>query len=260
MYLSAERLALANQKVQETFEQCSVAWQAIPHWDTGDPSQTMVRQANVTGPPAYLALQPLPWDFGVTLAEAIAPTHDPVVAKVIANTAILARMFDEKVIPTLHAGGMPAVGVGAATPPDLLLALIAARGMLETAGYRAPSAGITNTIGLVFLSQLVNGYSVIDSLLGPSNVNSVYRVDTLETGAPVAPTPVYGYLLGRRDRIAQGGAPEASPGEEPVDIAVSVAPRLEIVGDTAANTIDLRVHLSFATRVKDISGLVAFIP
>ena len=39
MYLSAERMALASQAVQETFEQTSIAWQAIPHWDTGDPSQ-----------------------------------------------------------------------------------------------------------------------------------------------------------------------------------------------------------------------------
>lgn len=37
MYLSAERLAVANRAVRETFEQTSVAWQAIPHWDTGDP-------------------------------------------------------------------------------------------------------------------------------------------------------------------------------------------------------------------------------
>ena len=44
MYLSAERLALANQTVQETFEQTSVAWQAIPHWDTGDPGQAKVRR------------------------------------------------------------------------------------------------------------------------------------------------------------------------------------------------------------------------
>ena len=43
MYLSAEQLALANQTVLETFEQASVAWQAIPNWDTGDPGQTRVR-------------------------------------------------------------------------------------------------------------------------------------------------------------------------------------------------------------------------
>ena len=48
MYLSAERLALANQEIQETFEQTCVTWQAIPHWDTGDPSQTFVRNDFMT--------------------------------------------------------------------------------------------------------------------------------------------------------------------------------------------------------------------
>ena len=42
MYLSAERIAAANQAIQETFEQTSVAWQAIPHWDIGDPGQIRV--------------------------------------------------------------------------------------------------------------------------------------------------------------------------------------------------------------------------
>jgi hypothetical protein len=45
-----------------------------------------------------------------------------------------------------------------------------------------------------------------------------------------------------------------------VDIAVSVPPSLEVVGDTAANAIQLLVRVSFATRVKDEGGLVAFIP
>ena len=43
MYLNAERIAVANKAIQDTFEQTSVAWQAIPHWDTGDPAQTKVR-------------------------------------------------------------------------------------------------------------------------------------------------------------------------------------------------------------------------
>ena len=43
MYLNAERIAIANKAIHDTFEQTSVAWQAIPHWDTGDPAQTKVR-------------------------------------------------------------------------------------------------------------------------------------------------------------------------------------------------------------------------
>lgn len=270
MYLSAERVAIANQTIRETFAQSSVAWQAIPHWDTGDPSQTTVRKDNVTGDPQYLTFEPLPQNFEVTLAEAIALTHDAVLAKVIANTAILAKKFDEKVIPALPSATIPKVTGVNGTDTVLHAKLIEARAKVESGGYRAPSAVVTNTPGLQALSQLNSGYSIMDSLLGPANVNSLYRVDILGSvpppppppgppPPPPAPTPVLGYLVGRRQRIPQGGAAEASPGEEPVDIAVSVPPSLEVVGDTATNTIKLIVRVSFATRVKDESGLVAFV-
>ena len=65
-------------------------------------------------------------------------------------------------------------------------------------------------------------------------------------------------MLGRRQEIAQGGAPTASPGEEPVDIAVSVPPSLEVVGETANGQIELAVRMRFATRVKDARGVVVF--
>lgn len=55
-----------------------------------------------------------------------------------------------------------------------------------------------------------------------------------------------------------GGAAEASPGEEAVDLAVSVPPGLEVVGDTTNNTIKLDVRLSYALRIKDEGGLVVF--
>ena len=38
-------------------------------------------------------------------------------------------------------------------------------------------------------------------------------------------------MLGRRQLIAHGAAPDASPGEEPVDLAVSVLPSLEVIGE-----------------------------
>ena len=69
----------------------------------------------------------------------------------------------------------------------------------------------------------------------PANINSLERVDILEQ--PFVDTR--GYLLGRRQRIAHGGAAEASPGEEALDLAVSVPPSLEVVGDTPANAINL---------------------
>jgi hypothetical protein len=42
-----------------------------------------------------------------------------------------------------------------------------------------------------------------------------------------------------------------------VDLAVSVPPSLEVVGDTA-NLIQLRARIRYATRVKDPTGLVVF--
>ncbi|BBX07199.1 hypothetical protein MAIC_20020 [Mycolicibacterium aichiense] len=52
MYMSAERFALANQAVRDTFAQCSIVWQAIPHWDVGDPGQIKVADGN-TVPRAF---------------------------------------------------------------------------------------------------------------------------------------------------------------------------------------------------------------
>ena len=46
-------------------------------------------------------------------------------------------------------------------------------------------------------------------------------------------------------------AAEASPGEEPVDLAVSVLPSLEVVGETADGNIELSVRIRYATRIKD---------
>ena len=73
MYFSAEHLALANQALRETFQQCSIAWQAIPHWDTGDPGQINVENGILRFPglstPLTSAQHPR-----LTVAEANAPT------------------------------------------------------------------------------------------------------------------------------------------------------------------------------------------
>jgi hypothetical protein len=255
MYFSAERLALANQAVCETFEQCSVAWQTIPHWDTGDPSKTQVPNDNLAAP-AFLTLTPTPEPFLVTLAEALAPSPDYVMEAVIAATVKLAADVDNAVFPGLWAAGPPTQTVLGTTAPLLLNTLIGARATVEKAGYRAPSCLITDTVGVETLagSTIANGFAGTDVLLPPANINSFYRVDTLSTALNVR-----GYLLGRRQRMAPGGAMEASPGEEAVDLAVSVPPSLEVIGEAAPNVIGLRVRITYALRVKDIGGLVAFV-
>lgn len=256
MYLSAERLALANQTVKETFEQTCVAWQTIPRWDTGDPSQTRVPIGNLGTPAKFVDLTVTPRDFDVTLAAAIAPTPDELLANVIDETVKLAADVDTAVFPGLWTMTTPKQAVLGLTAALLLTTLIQARAKVEQAGYRAPSCLVTDTVGLEALaaSTIANGDAGTNVLLPPANINSLQRVDTL------APAPnVRGWLLGRRQRIAHGGAAGASPGEEAVDLAVSIPPSLEVVGDTSDGEISLRVRINYALRVKDEGGLVAFI-
>lgn len=252
MYLSGERLALANQTVKETFEQSSIAWQAIPHWDTGDPSQTQVANDNVTAP-AFLSLTSVPIDFQVTLAQAISPKPDALLPSVIAYTVKLAAAVDDAVFPALRTGAKTETLAGNSTQ-DILDALVAARADVENGGYRAPSCLITNTDGLKKLTKLTtNGSPGTDVVLRPANISSLQRVGALEKPVPTK-KPALAYLLGRRERIAPAGAADASPGEEALDLAVSVPPSLEVVGDTPNNMIQLRVRLSYVLRVKDPSG------
>jgi hypothetical protein len=255
MYLSAERLALANQAVKEIFEQCSIVWQAIPHWDTGDPGQITVADGKY-GAPGFLTVQQKQTPFTVTLAEANAPTPDLLLTEVMANAVDLAKQVDTDVIPQLYTGAGTNSATG--TTPDLLQqGLIDARADVEIAGYRAPSCVITNTEGLKKLSQLTtSGYSILQQLLAAANVNSLYR--TVPVHGP--DTDLRLVLVGRRRRIPQGAAPEASPGEEPVDLAVCLLPSLEVDGPNAAGDIQLTARIRYAIRITDANGLVALHP
>ncbi len=266
MYLSAERLAVANQAVRETFEQSSIAWQAIPHWETGDPGQFRVRsdsadpqQVGDDGvfPPLGGGSVPLEAEsvrFALRVAQAIAPTPDALLDAVIARTVRLADLVDRKVISKLLANSKG----NAATPKsiaDLLDAFIDARAGLEKSGYRAPCCLLTDTEGLKALNQLDNGLSELQTVLAAANINSLYRFDEFAGDKQKAKV----LLLGRRQLIAQGGAAAASPGEEPIDLAVSVPPSLEVVGETDNGNIEMAVRIRFAPRLTDESGVVGVV-
>ncbi|KRD16146.1 hypothetical protein ASE48_28465 [Mycobacterium sp. Root265] len=274
MYLTADRLALANKQVRETFEQTSIVWQSIPHWETGDPGATKVRgdtatavqpsNPSVPGPffTASLTLDPKDVQINVTLAQASGPNPDALLATVISHTVELARTVDDIILKFLYTA-VQAVGLTIApvaptviTPQEILDQLIPARARVEDAGYRAPSTLLTNTAGLVKLSQFVSGYSVLDSLLAAANANSLHRSTTID-GVAANKDKVRILLVGRRNLIAHGRAAGASPGEEPVDIAIGVPPSLAVIGETAAGHVELAVRISFATRIKDASGIVA---
>jgi hypothetical protein len=274
MYMSAERLALANQAVKETFEQTSIAWQAIPHWDTGDPGQSRVPD-EVVNNPGFLNLGLANEDFQVTLVQTTAPTPDSLIAEVNLATTQLAQTFDQTVLWTLALWAFfnHTVAYHALPPSSLLNSLIEARAHIEDQGYRAPSCLITNTQGLKDLSDLTAGYPVTQQLLDAAHVNSLDRTSLYDfpdiqavhpngipavdgAGVAILKPPTVMVMVGRRQLIPHGGACYASPGEEPVDIAVSVLPSLEVVGETVASQVELSVRIRFVLRVKDPTPLV----
>jgi hypothetical protein len=244
MYLSAERLAVADRAVRETFEQTSVAWQAIPHWDTGDPGQNWVRSDTI--PPGFLEVDTVNERFTVTLAQAGAPTPDPLLAVLMAKTVGLAATIDAAVLASLRGAGSKPLSPANDTTHDLLETLIDARARVENAGYRAPSCLFTGTDGLKKLNRVESGEDIAEAVLKAAGINTLYRVDGVGM-----------ILLGRRQRIAQGAAATASSGEEPVDLAVAVAPSLEVIGETASGDIELAVRIRYALRIKGPGGVVA---
>ncbi|RAU94440.1 hypothetical protein DQP58_14195 [Mycobacterium colombiense] len=262
MYLSAERLALANQAVKEAFGQCSVAWQAIPHWDTGDPGQVSVPNGILGASANVLTLQSQSSPFPLTVAETIAPTPDALLTGAMGATKTLANTVDTDVLKACYAAAKgPNIITFPASPvtaQDLQNSLISARVIVENAGYRAPSCLVTNTAGLISLNQLVSGYyNLSEQILDAANINSLYRFEPLD-GTNQAKVRMV--LIGRRRRIPQGAAPDASPGEEPVDLAFSVLPSLEVDGEVitaGASTIQFSPRIRYATRITDATGVVA---
>lgn len=261
MYLSAERLAHANQAVKEAFGQCSIAWQAIPHWDTRDPGQINVANGLLGTNAGFLTLAPPPPPpptIQLTVAETIAPTPDALLTAVMAATKTLANSFDTDVLKQCFAaapGPTNTITFGSTGVQDLQNGLISARVLVENAGYRAPSCLVTNTVGFQQLNQLVSGYyNIAQQILDAANINSLYRFEPLDG---TNQTKVRMVLIGRRRRIAQGAAPEASPGEEPVDVAFSALPSLEVDGETNTGTIQFSPRVRYAARITDATGLVA---
>jgi hypothetical protein len=270
MYLTTEQLTIANQAVTETFEQTCIAWQAIPHWDTCDPGQGRVCN-DVVNKPGFLRVRSREVSFLVTLVQTTAPTLDSLIAEVNWAATRLARKVDDKVLRTLRSNVLASARFAfPATSTQILLNnLINARTKVEDEGYRAPSCLVTNTKGLKYLSRLSAGYPIVNELLASAHVNSLHRASQLnrrlpvvdKTGKKVKPPEkrpgTVMLMLGRRQLIAHGGAPDASPGEEPVDLAISVPPSLEVLGETTNSRLEMAVRIRFAVRIKDKRGLAA---
>jgi hypothetical protein len=255
MYLSAEQFTLANNAIQRTFEQTCIAWQAIPHWDIGDPGATRVRSdtLNPPGSPTSLQLVPISQGCDLALAQIAAATPDSMITTVVAATTALATEVDAAVMTALGADPADDMELAGTDPQNIMKTLIVGRAKLEDKGFRAPSCLLTNTKGFQDLSAFSGSYPVTEAVLAAANINSLHRCSQLDS----VPDKAAMVLLGRRQRIAHGAAAEASCGEEPVDLAVSVTPSLEVIGVLAAAEIEAVVRIAFVTRVTDNTGVIA---
>src|SRR5206468_12243400 len=98
--------------------------------------------------------------FAVTVAQAIAPSPDALLAAVISRAVQLATKVDDIVIDKLLKGAKEEV-TSSTKVSELLGALIEARAKLEDLGYRAPSCLLTGTAGLKALNNLEDASSVL---------------------------------------------------------------------------------------------------
>jgi hypothetical protein len=254
MYLSAERVAIVNRTIQDVFAQTCVAWQSIPHWDTGDPGQTQVHNDNPGTP--FVAIQAPAIPVNVSVAELISSVPDELLNKITRAVVILAANVDAYVFPRLRTVAPAVVPLPALTALDILDGLIDARTHVEDSGFRAPNSLFALKSMVKEVHKLVGNASVKEAILDAGNINSLHRVGTL--GPPVlGGKTVQAVMLGRRQRIASGYATDSSPGEEPVDLAVSIPPSFEIVGETSlSNIIKINVRIRYAVRPKTPGGLV----
>jgi hypothetical protein len=251
--LSSERIAVADRAIRHTVERASVVWRAIPRWDTGDPGQTYVVNDVVTATGSEdpltcerVGFQSVVRTFRLTLGQATAATPDALLAAVVARAATFATDLDESGLTAL--GPRRGTAGKAEAAADPLDALMEARAQVEDAGYRAPACLIAGNDLFRKLHGLVDGKSVLPALLAAGNVGELHRSSAL-TGVP-------GILIGRGQEIPPGRAGSASPGEEPVDLAVALPPSLEVVGETRANEVECLLRLRCALRVKNERGVV----
>jgi hypothetical protein len=288
MSLSSERMAIADRAVRQTFERASIAWQAIPHWETGDPAQVDVRSdatitiAGLGGPPVpapgagpFLAgairVRRLAVPFQITLGQATAPTPDALLSTVLTHTVALAQEFDKVVLTRLRAPALAppptpwlkdwpvAASGGIPTPEEILPALLLGRQLLEDSGYRAGSCLIAATPHFSDLHQWHGGHVAREGLLIGAGADSLFRATQLDRVTIDGGAKDLTIMLGRRQTIAHGRGADASPGEEPVDLAISVPPSLEVIGETTVGgQVELNVRVGFVTRVKDERGVVVF--
>ena len=238
-------------------------------------------------------------EVNVTLAEAISTNADQVVSAASAMAVEVVKKFDQDVAAKLADPALNLVNAGTYAPPTPVsyhasvpisvfgpppppappapvvptVELLGARSTIENAGYRGTrsvwaGAGYFNAFHQALGSRLI-----LPACTSSLQMSSIYRweqppapddtLDALDPDDPTVkkPTSIEStmIIIGRRQEIAPGRAFEAAAAPEPIDLAVSVAPSLEIIGDNSPNReINLAVRIRYALRFKDNRAVVVW--
>jgi hypothetical protein len=292
MSLSDATIHAANDAIRQVFETTSLAWRTIPHWVTGDPAQTFIRNDSwfafpPPGPPpppppvalpiggAALPVTDRAVPFLVTHAQATASTPDQVVAAATATAVNVVAAFDSDISAALVTPGLaPNVGPphsepvnpgaggpfedagGLALPPTA--ELIGAATTLQFAGYQQPRC-VWAGFDYFDAFHRANGADLaLPASAQVLNMSSLYWSTAYNAFVDNGVARVIVAIIGRRQYIQPGRAFEAAPGPEPIDLAVSVPPSLEIVGEDGFGRIQLAVRVKYALRFKDHRAVVVW--
>lgn len=294
--LSDAHIDAANRAILKVFETTSLAWRTIPHWLTGDPGRSAIRSDSwfsyqdppgpgigeplAEGPyggPA-VAITDLSRRLNVTHAAATAATPDQVASAASAAAVALVREFDDAVAiglatPVVANGAAQGIAPGVfqdedGEPKVPSTDLLDARDQVETAGYLGSRSVWAGGDFFAAFHQTIGTRLILGACAEVLQAGSLYRWspnvdpavisierDNKPVAYQIATTMV---VIGRRQEIAPGRAFEAPAGQEPIDLAVAVAPSLELVGDNPAGDIELAVRIRYALRFKDHRAVVVW--
>ena len=151
--------------------------------------------------------------------------------------------------------------------------LLSARQTIENAGYFASRCVWAGADYFVAFHGVDGTRLILPACATLLQMSSIYRwapgstdgrvlvVDNSDAANPVDNSQsmnITMLVIGRRQEIPPGRAFDAAPGPEPIDLAVSVAPSLEIIGDNQAGQLELGVRIKYALRFKDNRAVVVW--
>lgn len=249
----------ANAEIMRVFETTSVIWRTIPHWNTGDPTMSMVPSDAVktSGPDSANPLDPLA-ESGLVPIKSLtqrfvldpsvaAEGTDGVLAASGAVARIVSKLLDDAMIAVLRDASTDLLTNAKTQFKNDEFALFSATvRALQDAGYRGPRA-IYATTGWF---DKMNGAITHSGKSLREAAQRILDIASLDHAPGVAPEAMTTIVLGR-----SGNADGSAAGHEPVDLAVAIAPSLEYLGMQQGKML-LAVRVACAIRVKDTNALV----